>query len=111
MKVTLLLIGSVCMLSCAAQSNNPNLLLPQKKNVLAEILKESRSQPKQKAIHDFSFQNKGTLLIGNEARGVADELLNIADGQISIPSYGQAESLNAAVATGILLWEAVRGRK
>lgn len=64
-----------------------------------------------KAIHQYSFPGKGTLLIGNEARGVSDDLLNLADGQISIPSFGQAESLNAAVATGILLWEAVRSRK
>ncbi|MBX9784968.1 MAG: RNA methyltransferase [Chitinophagaceae bacterium] len=59
-------------------------------------------------ISNYSFAGKGTLLIGNEARGVADELLKITDAQISIPSFGAAESLNAAVATGIILWEIKR---
>lgn len=60
------------------------------------------------SINKYSFGNKGTILIGNEARGVADELLNITDTRISIPSFGTAESLNAAVATGIILWELKR---
>jgi RNA methyltransferase, TrmH family len=63
-----------------------------------------------KHISEYSFPGKGTLLIGNEARGVADQLINFTDDQISIPSFGQAESLNAAVAAGILMWEVKRGR-
>ena len=59
-------------------------------------------------IQQFTFQNQGTILIGNEARGVADELLQLVDSEISIPSFGHAESLNAAVATGIVLWETKR---
>jgi TrmH family RNA methyltransferase len=59
----------------------------------------------------FSVPSKGTLLIGNEARGVADDLLKLVNAQISIPSFGAAESLNAAVATGILLWELKRSQK
>lgn len=62
-----------------------------------------------KNINDFSFEKKGTLLIGNEARGVDASLLSLATHQVSIPSFGAAESLNAAVATGILVWEAVKG--
>jgi len=58
----------------------------------------------------YSVPTKGTLLIGNEARGVAEDLLKIVDAQVSIPSFGAAESLNAAVATGILLWEIKRSR-
>jgi RNA methyltransferase, TrmH family len=63
------------------------------------------------AAQQYSFPSKGTLLIGNEARGVADDLLKLATAQISIPSFGAAESLNAAVATGILLWELKRSEK
>lgn len=58
----------------------------------------------------YSVPTKGTLLIGNEARGVAEDLLKLVDAQVSIPSFGAAESLNAAVATGILLWEIKRSR-
>ncbi|KKI91767.1 hypothetical protein WQ54_13100 [Bacillus sp. SA1-12] len=44
------------------------------------------------------------LLIGNEGSGVASELLTKTDKNLYIPIYGGAESLNVAVATGILLY-------
>ncbi len=44
------------------------------------------------------------VIIGNEANGISPEILKLADLQISIPKYGLAESLNAAVATGIILF-------
>ncbi len=43
------------------------------------------------------------LIIGNEARGISEGLLARADKVVTIPRLGQAESLNAGVATGILL--------
>ncbi|RYY95025.1 MAG: RNA methyltransferase [Chitinophagaceae bacterium] len=45
----------------------------------------------------------GILLIGNESKGLSPQLLQSATRRISIPRIGAAESLNAAVATGILL--------
>lgn len=52
----------------------------------------------------FSFTIKeGIILIGNESKGVADGLLKLASEQITIPKKGEAESLNAAVACGIIL--------
>ncbi len=50
------------------------------------------------------------LLIGNEGNGVPVELAAQADGAITIPCPGPVESLNAAVAAGILLYEAARQR-
>lgn len=50
------------------------------------------------------------IVIGNEGRGVSAELLNQATETVHIPLFGQAESLNAAVATGIILYEAQRQR-
>ena len=47
--------------------------------------------------------NEGIILIGNESKGIGDELLNYVAKQITIPKFGEAESLNAAVATGIIL--------
>jgi RNA methyltransferase, TrmH family len=46
---------------------------------------------------------EGLLVIGNEAKGISEELLQMADEKITIPKLGEAESLNAAVATGIIL--------
>ncbi|MFI5156425.1 MAG: TrmH family RNA methyltransferase [Chitinophagales bacterium] len=43
------------------------------------------------------------ILIGNESQGLDPELLRICKHQLSIPRKGQAESLNAAIATGIIL--------
>ena len=48
------------------------------------------------------------LLIGNEARGLSEEISTKADKLIKIPMHGKVESLNAAVATAILMYEAAR---
>ena len=45
----------------------------------------------------------GIILIGNESKGIHDDLLKHCSHQITIPRLGHAESLNAAVATGIIL--------
>lgn len=45
----------------------------------------------------------GIIIIGNESKGISDEILRLADVKITIPQKGKAESLNAAVATGIIL--------
>ncbi|MBL7748746.1 MAG: RNA methyltransferase [Chitinophagaceae bacterium] len=45
----------------------------------------------------------GIIVIGNESKGISPEILQLADVKITIPRKGQAESLNAAVATGIIL--------
>lgn len=50
------------------------------------------------------------LLIGNEGNGVPADLAVKADGAITIPCPGPVESLNAAVATSVLLYEASRQR-
>ena len=50
------------------------------------------------------------LVIGNEGNGIPDALAAQADGAVSIPCSGPVESLNAAVAASILLYEAARQR-
>lgn len=47
--------------------------------------------------------NEGILIIGNESKGISDQVLRLANARITIPRRGKAESLNAAVATGIIL--------
>ncbi|MET0392513.1 MAG: RNA methyltransferase [Chitinophagaceae bacterium] len=46
---------------------------------------------------------EGVILIGNESRGISPEVMALANVRVTIPRKGAAESLNAAVATGILL--------
>ncbi len=50
------------------------------------------------------------LMIGNEGAGLGDEWLRLADARITIPTPGRVESLNAAVAGSLLLYEAARQR-
>lgn len=45
------------------------------------------------------------LVVGNEVEGVDQELRNLTDLFLEIPMQGQKESLNVAVATGVMLWE------
>jgi TrmH family RNA methyltransferase len=49
-------------------------------------------------------KSEGVIIIGNEANGVSEQIRACADEHISIPGYGKAESLNAAVAASILLY-------
>jgi TrmH family RNA methyltransferase len=54
-------------------------------------------------LYDFRFPIKSTLVIGSEANGLGPEWVTSKDSVLSIPSFGKAESLNAAMATGIFL--------
>lgn len=49
--------------------------------------------------------NRTCLVIGNESRGISEEIMKRATARIRIPIYGKAESLNAAVAAGILIYK------
>lgn len=56
------------------------------------------------------FTKDCALLIGNEARGLSDAVAEKADKRIKIPMEGKVESLNAAVATAILMYEVKSSR-
>jgi TrmH family RNA methyltransferase len=53
-------------------------------------------------IFQTNLSKNGFIVIGNEGRGISDEIAASLTHQIEIPKYGGAESLNAAVATGII---------
>ena len=55
-----------------------------------------------KALH---YRFPATLVIGSEKRGLSDQMLELADFVVRIPMRGSCDSLNAAVATGVLLFE------
>ncbi|MDR2752881.1 MAG: RNA methyltransferase, partial [Oscillospiraceae bacterium] len=54
------------------------------------------------------FSQGGVVVIGNEGIGLSDEAIAACDSRVTIPMPGRAESLNAAAAATILLWEMVR---
>lgn len=55
------------------------------------------------SVYEASMPPKGFLIIGNESKGIRPNLKEFITQPISIPSFGNAESLNAAVAAGIVL--------
>lgn len=55
--------------------------------------------------HQTKYHERTALVIGNEANGVNDELINQSDILVKIPIYGNAESLNAAISSAILMYE------
>lgn len=53
--------------------------------------------------HTFNFGTGGIIVIGNEANGISDEVKDFVTQKITIPRYGNAESLNAGIATAVIL--------
>lgn len=54
-------------------------------------------------IHQTNFTNAGYIVIGNEANGISDEVSKLITHKITIPRFGGAESLNAGIATAVVL--------
>ncbi len=74
---------------------------------LLELIKKNNSISTYAATLNGKSINKmkpkpGIIIIGNESHGVNAALLNQVDEQITIPKIGNAESLNASIATGII---------
>jgi len=72
-------------------------LQAQKEVMIYAAMLEGKDVTKMQALRE------GLIVIGNEAKGIRQELLTVANERITIPKKGQAESLNAAVAAGIIL--------
>lgn len=53
----------------------------------------------------INYNNKKSLIIGNEANGIDKEILELSDQSVFIPMHGKVESLNASIAGGILMFE------
>lgn len=87
--------------------------LPDTLAVLAEAgIHSYAAHLKGKNSYDQEDYTKGTaFLIGNEGNGLRDEVADAAECYIKIPMCGEVESLNAAVASSVLMFEAARQRR
>jgi RNA methyltransferase, TrmH family len=63
------------------------------------------------AYTDADLADAPVLVLGNEAAGLPDELLASLDGVVHIPMQGRSDSLNVAVASAVLCFEAARQRR
>lgn len=57
----------------------------------------------------LTYRFPSALVIGSEKRGLSDQLLESADFVVRIPMHGSCDSINAAVAAGVLLFEMTKG--
>ena len=93
-------------------------------HIVVEDLKESINILKENGIKIYAAHLDGkkyyddiryccatAFLIGNESRGLSEDITKVADELIKIPLHGKAESLNASVAAAILMYEFERQRR
>lgn len=123
-------VTGILMDSSTADIYNPKVIRSTMGSVLrmpfvyVENLRESLEYLKQKEIRLYAAHLKGEnsydkedytldagFLIGNEANGLSEETAALADTYVRIPMEGCVESLNAAVAASVLMFEAARQRR
>ncbi len=63
-----------------------------------------------KRLGDFPLPEKLVFAVGNEGHGLSEELIDACTGRVIIPMNPDCESLNAAGAAAVLIWEMTRGR-
>jgi tRNA (guanosine-2'-O-)-methyltransferase len=71
----------------------------------------TKLEPSAKQLYDFDLSKKTALVLGNEHRGISDDVVRLSDSLLFIPMMGMAESLNVSVATAVCLFEALRQRR
>jgi tRNA G18 (ribose-2'-O)-methylase SpoU len=85
---------------------------------LGPVLKDLKTQGYQlvgleqttqsKNLHEFPFQRKTALVVGNERTGLTDDILSLLHDAVEIPVYGMPFSYNVATATAMALYEYCR---
>jgi TrmH family RNA methyltransferase len=64
----------------------------------------------EQSVYDLDLRSPAAMLVGNEGAGLSEDILQAATARVHIPMHGQVESLNAAAAAAVALFEAVRQR-
>lgn len=57
---------------------------------------------------NYKFGNKNCLILGNESRGIADDLLELADDLVEIPTFGEPHWFNVSAAATVAMYEFYR---
>lgn len=101
-------MGSIYRVPFLITENLTELLADMKKRNIVSFAAHLKGQ---KSYDVFDYKKSCAFLIGNEGNGLSKELADMADIYIRIPMQGEVESLNAAMASGILMYEAARQRR
>ncbi|MBQ3226690.1 MAG: RNA methyltransferase [Clostridia bacterium] len=59
-------------------------------------------------LYEANFEERIVFVVGNEANGVSDEILDLSDLTVKIPMVGEAESFNVSIAAALLMGEVAR---
>lgn len=103
--------------SCAGSIFRMPVFVGQKPDAVFKLLRDSKvrilgTDPRSVvALSSVDLRGPIALLVGQEAAGLPPEIAHEADELLSIPIRAEADSLNAATATGIFLYEVARQRK
>jgi TrmH family RNA methyltransferase len=107
-KVVRSTMGSIYRMPFLVAEDLPEMI----RSIKGEGVKLYAAHLEGKQYHDgFAYTGPSGFMIGNEGNGLSRELTDYADDLLRIPMGGQLESLNAAMAAGILMYEANRQRR
>lgn len=101
-------MGSICRVPFYRTQNLPEALLALKKRGVCVYAAHLKGEADYDA---FDYRKASAFLIGSEANGLSKEAAAQADVYLKIPMGGSLESLNAAIAAAILMYEAGRQRR
>ncbi len=93
-------MGTVLRLPIYILDNLPNQLKETNLKIYACVVHGEAEH-----VGSFEFNNGCVAVIGNEGNGLTNEMIEISDSKITIKMNGRAESLNAAAAASIVMWE------
>ena len=113
-KREVLVTGAVMKTSSGALSNSKIVLVPNLRNAIDKLKKEgywiTGTDAKGEDYTKIDYTGKCALVIGSEGFGLKQIVRSSCDNIASIPLFGKVNSLNASVAAGIVIYEAVRQR-
>ena len=96
-------MGSTLRIPVITTGNLPALLIFAHKKGMLTLASTPASDAKR--ITDMEFNGSVICVIGNEGSGISQEVKQASDVLVTIPMKGRAESLNAAAAASVLIWE------
>ncbi len=70
----------------------------------------SCTEKSDKSYTETDYSVPAAIIMGSEEDGISSELLNMSDDKVKIPIHGTIESLNVSVASGIIIYEAIKQR-
>ena len=101
-KVVRSTMGSIFRLPFAYEEDLKETIKELKKQGISFYATHLKGEKSYKAI---KYSDRSAILIGNEAKGLSDKVADLADTYVIIPMQGKVESLNAAVAAALMMYE------